>query len=524
MALETGAAVASGRAGARRAPMALRGPWPRNPRRAPLGRAGHLTGAHRHLASRIAAWRQAVAAADPVARRGRISVAVGLVIESAGPAVELGELVSIAPHAGGPVPEALPGAAPILAECVGFRGGRVLLMPLQAAGRLAPGAVATALGRRLSVGCGPDLLGRVLDGLGRPLDGGGAVCPREWRAVEAEPPPALSRRPIRSPLPVGVRAIDGLLTCGRGQRLGIFAGSGVGKSTLLGMLCRHTAADVVVVALVGERGREVREFVEGDLGAAALRRATVVVATSDQPAVARVKAALVATTVAEYFRDGGADVLLVMDSLTRFALALREVGLASGEPPTTRGYTPSVFGALPRLVERSGTGTRGSITAFYTVLVEGDDMNEPVADAVRGLLDGHVVLSRDIAARGRYPAIDLLQSVSRLQPRLADAEHAAAAQRVRAILATMQEAQDLVDVGAYRAGANPAVDLALRWIDRVHAFLRQGRDECCAWEQTHAQLLALGAEPAGGVTGTGPSADAGSAARAGAPAEEGDGR
>jgi flagellum-specific ATP synthase len=477
-------------------------PWRRRGpgRRVPLGRAGSLTGVHRHLGQALDTWRQAVAARDPVVRRGRVSDAVGLVIEAMGPAVELGELVVLTQPG--------PGAARALAECVGFRGGRVLLMPLESWERLAPGARVSALGRRLTVGCGPDLLGRVLDGLGRPLDGGRALRPRQWRPVEAEAPPALSRRPIASPLPVGVRAVDALLTCGRGQRLGIFAGSGVGKSTLLGMFCRHTAADVVVVALVGERGREVREFLEGDLGPAALRRATVVVATSDQPAVTRVKAALVATTVAEYFRDQGADVLLVMDSLTRFALALREVGLASGEPPTTRGYTPSVFAALPRLVERSGTGARGSITAFYTVLVEGDDMNEPVADTVRGLLDGHVVLARDIAARGRYPAIDVLQSVSRLQPRVVDAAHLAAAQRVRAILATMHEAQDLVDVGAYRSGANPAVDWALRWIEPVHAFLRQERDRFCPWEETRAALLALGVDAAAPEDGAPASAPA----------------
>lgn len=496
-----------------------------------MRRAGTLTGWDQEssgfstaLRQQITLWRSAALTVEPLARQGRVTQAVGLVIETSGPAVALGELVAIESPAAGTrsadpagEPWSAEGAplarvpARILAEAVGFRAGRLLVMPLQATDRLAPGAVVTALGRRLSVGCGDALLGRVLDGLGQPLDGRGPVRRAEWRNAEADPPPALDRRPIREPLPVGVRAIDGLLTCGRGQRLGIFAGSGVGKSTLLGMLCRHTTAQVVIVALVGERGREVREFVEGDLGSAALARAVVVVATSDQPAVVRMKAPLVATTLAEYFRDQGADVLLVMDSLTRFALAGREVGLASGEPPTTRGYTPSVFAALPRLLERSGTSARGSITGFYTVLVEGDDMNEPVADAVRGLLDGHVVLSRELAAGGQYPAIDVLQSVSRLQPRLVDHPHASAAQRVRQILATMREAQDLVDVGAYRSGNSAAIDHALRWIGPVRNFLRQGRDDLCPWPLMRDALLALGAEAPGGSPQTVSGAAAGRA-------------
>ena len=399
----------------------------------------------------------------------------------------------------GPSASAAPGTLrpPVLAEAVGFRNGRVLFMPLQGTAGLAPGEVVTATGRRLTVPCGPGLLGRVLDGLGRPIDGRAPARATEWRPAEADPPPPLERRPIEEPLPVGVRAIDGLLTCGRGQRLGIFAGSGVGKSTLLGMLCRHTAADVSVVALVGERGREVRDFVEGDLGPRALARSVVVVATSDQPSVVRLKAALVATTVAEYFRDRGLDVLLVMDSLTRFALALREVGLASGEPPTTRGYTPSVFAALPRLLERSGRAARGSITGFYTVLVEGDDMNEPVADAVRGLLDGHVVLSRRLAARGHYPAIDVLQSVSRLAGRLVTPEHAAAALRVRSVLSTHAEAEDLIDVGAYRPGTTPAIDHALTWIEPVRSYLRQGRDGAAPWAETCEALCRLGGDHPG---------------------------
>ena len=431
-------------------------------------------------------WERELPTIEPVARRGRVQDMVGLVIESAGPAVEVGELLEI------DTPSGPRGTEAHLAEAVGFRGRRVLLMPLQGVGGLAPGATVTATGRRLTVACGEGLLGRVLDGLGRPADGRGWIVPEEWRDAEALPPPALDRRPIDEPLPVGVRAIDGLLTCGRGQRLGIFAGSGVGKSTLLGMLCRHTAADVVVVALVGERGREVREFLDIDLGPEARPKTIVVVATSDQPPVVRLKAALVATTVAEHFRDRGLDVLLVMDSLTRYAQAMREVGLASGEPATTRGYTPSVFAALPRLLERSGRGAAGSITGLYTVLVEGDDMNEPVADAVRGLLDGHIVLSRALAAQGHYPAIDVLQSVSRLAGRLVDPAQAAAAQRVRELVATYQQAEDLVDVGAYRPGTTPAIDAALRWIGPIRGFLRQARLERSPWEVTARQLQALG--------------------------------
>ena len=443
------------------------------------------------LRASLAAWRRAVEAVDPVARQGRVAQMVGLVIEADGPAVEIGELLEVS-RAGHP------GGAPLLAEAVGFRERRVLLMPLEGVGGLALGALVTASGRRLAVACGDGLLGRVLDGLGRPVDGQGPVRADVWRDAEADPPPAMERLPIDQALPVGVRAVDGLLTCGRGQRLGIFAGSGVGKSTLLGMLCRHTAADVAVVALVGERGREVREFLDLDLGAEARPRTVVVVATSDQPAVVRLKAALVATTVAEYFRDKGRDVLLVMDSLTRYAQAMREVGLASGEPATTRGYTPSVFAALPRLLERSGRAARGSITGMYTVLVEGDDLNEPVADAVRGLLDGHVVLSRRLAAQGHYPAIDVLQSVSRLATRLASPEHAVAAQRLRTVLATYQQAEDLVDVGAYRTGTTPAIDHALRWIEPVRGFLRQAREERAGWAETIQALAALGT-PDGGT-------------------------
>lgn len=439
------------------------------------------------LSERLARRERAIRNSDLVTRRGHVTRVVGLLMESQGPEVETGELVQVERAS------SVSGAAtPVLAEVVGFRDGRVLLLPLENTDRLTAGAVVTATGHHLEVGCGTELLGRVFDGLGRPLDGRGPVRGVEWRSVESPPPDPLTRPRIDQALPVGVRAIDGLLTCGKGQRLGIFAGSGVGKSTLLGMLCRHTAAEVAVVALVGERGREVGEFIEHDLGPEGLSRSVVVVATSDQPAVTRLKAPLVATTIAEFFRDQGLDVVLVMDSLTRFALALREAGLASGEPPTTRGYPPSVFAALPRLLERSGRSEQGSITGFYTVLVEGEDMNEPIADAVRGLLDGHIVLSRDLAARGHYPAIDILTSISRLASSIVDTEHRAAAQRVREILSVYQHAEDLIDVGAYRAGSNASIDHAMQWIEPVRSFLRQAQDHCAEWAETRRSLLALG--------------------------------
>ncbi|MEX2355547.1 MAG: FliI/YscN family ATPase, partial [Thermaerobacterales bacterium] len=355
----------------------------------------------------FARYQAAVGAKLPIIREGRVSKVVGLTIESRGPGVQVGELCLIAPGSAGEV----------LAEVVGFRDTAVLLMPLGEMRGVAPGARVVATGDHLTVGVGDHLLGRVLDGLGRFMDGRPAHdgLPERYRVERAAPPP-MSRPPIRTPLSVGVRAIDAMLTCGRGQRLGIFAGSGVGKSTLLSMIARNTSADVSVIAMVGERGREVREFVENDLGPEGLARSVVIAATSDQPPLVRIKAAHTATAVAEFFRDQGLDVLLVMDSVTRFAMALREVGLATGEPPATRGYTPSVFAQLPRLLERSGSTEGGSITGFYTVLVEGDDLSEPVSDTVRGILDGHVVLSRNLASKGHFPPIDVLESISRVMP------------------------------------------------------------------------------------------------------------
>ncbi len=426
--------------------------------------------------------RQAIGAVRLVRRVGRVVQVVGLAVEARGPAAQLGEVCRIYPRDGGP---------PVPAEVVGFRGERVILMPLGEMHGVGLGCRVEASGHPLRVGVGEGVLGRILDGLGAPLDGGPAWRVEEWRGAHQQPPSPLERRRISAPLQVGVKAVDGLLTVGRGQRVGIFAGSGVGKSTLLGMLARGAVSDVNVLALVGERGREVRDFLEGELGRDALARSVVVVATSEQPALVRVKAAFLATAIAEFFRDRGRDVLLLMDSVTRFAMAQREVGLAAGEPPTTKGYPPSVFALLPRLLERAGTSSRGSITGFYTVLVDGDDMNEPIADAVRGILDGHVVLSRDLAARGHYPAIDVLQSVSRLMDEVADARQRAAALEFRRLLAAYREAEDLINIGAYREGANPAIDRARALIPAMERFLQQEPNEIWDMERTRAELLSL---------------------------------
>ncbi len=413
--------------------------------------------------------------------RGRVTRVVGLTLESAGPRALLGELCHI--HR--------TGNGTLLAEVTGFRDGRTLLTPLGDPAGVGPGAPVEATGTVLGVAVGPGLLGRVLDGLGKPIDGGGPIDAAAWRPLDFPAPPAMERAPISHPLPTGVKAIDGVLTCGRGQRVGIFAGSGVGKSTLLGMMARFTAAEVNVIGLIGERGREVRQFLERDLREEGRRRSVVVAATSDQPALVRIKAAMTATAIAEYFRDQGKHVLLVMDSLTRFAMAQREVGLANGEPPTARGYTPSVFSLLPRLLERAGCSRTGSITGFYTVLVEGDDVNEPVADALRAILDGHIVLSRDLAARGHYPPVDVLASVSRLMADVVDEPALRAASLLRRVLATYRDAEDLINIGAYAPGQNPDIDHACRYIGRVRRFLRQDRDEPAAFESTQRDLLSL---------------------------------
>jgi flagellum-specific ATP synthase len=401
---------------------------------------------------------------DPVRVNGKITQIIGLTIESQGPDVRIGELCSIYP---------INSKVPIQAEVVGIKENKVLLMPLGELRSIGPGCDVVASGKPMMVKAGAQLLGRILDGLGQPLDGKPLPLGLEEVPTHASPPNPLSRPRIKSPLGVGVRSIDGLLTMGKGQRVGIFAGSGVGKSTLLGMISRNTTAEVNVIALIGERGREVLDFIEQNLGEEGLKKSVVIVSTSDQPALSRIKGALTATSIAEYFRDQGKDVLLVMDSVTRFAMAQREVGLAIGEPPTTRGYTPSVFAMLPQLLERAGTGPKGSISAIYTVLVDGDDMNEPIADAVRGILDGHIVLNRNIAGKGIFPAIDVLNSVSRVMTDITPDNHQHAARAFKQMMAHYSEAEDLINIGAYKKGSNREVDAAIRLKPIMDNFLRQ---------------------------------------------------
>jgi flagellum-specific ATP synthase len=409
-------------------------------------------------------YTERVRRADPYRVGGRVAEVIGLVVESNGPEVEIGEICSIGDTRRGEM---------VLAQAVGFRTGRTLLMPLAGMEGIRPGAEVVATGRALLAPIGEGLLGRVLDGLGRPIDDKGPLSGVCQEPVDGKPPSPLGRPPIDRRLALGVRALDAVIPCGRGQRLGIFAGSGVGKSTLLGMIARNTAASVNVIGLIGERGREVREFIERDLGPEGLARSVIVCATSDEAPLVRVTAAFMAMRIAESFRDGGNDVLLMMDSLTRFAMAQREIGLAIGEPPATRGYTPSVFALLPRLLERAGTSREGSITALTTVLVEGDDMNEPIADAVRGIVDGHVVLTRELAHRNHYPAIDVLQSVSRVAGAIQSEQARAAAGRLREVLATYKAREDLIAIGAYQVGSDRRTDYAIERVQALDAFLRQ---------------------------------------------------
>lgn len=397
--------------------------------------------------------------------KGRVSKVVGLTIESIGPQVQVGEMCKIFP---------VKSDVPVMAEVVGFTENAVLLMPLGDMQGISPGATVIASGNSHEVQVGDSLLGRVLDGLGQPIDDKESLNVSRAYPVNNMPPNPLSRMRIREPLPLGVKVIDGMLTCGRGQRIGIFAGSGVGKSTLLGMIARNTVADINVIGLIGERGREVKEFIENDLKEEGLSRSVVVVATSDQPALVRKKGALLATSIAEYFRDQGKNVILMMDSLTRFSMAQREVGLAIGEPPVTKGYPPSVFAELPRLLERSGNSDKGSITALYTVLVDGDDMNEPIADTVRGILDGHIVLSRALANKNHYPAIDVLASVSRVMPSIMSSEHMKKVGVMRDLLATYKDSEDLISIGAYVKGSSKKVDFAIEKNDEINNFLKQG--------------------------------------------------
>lgn len=399
---------------------------------------------------------------------GKVAKVVGLTIESIGPEARLNDLCRI--YLDKEMQQY------VMAEVVGFSDSRLILMPVDHVDGVGVGCAVENTGHPLSVFVGNELLGHTLDGIGRLTDGAELDLSLEY-PVEAMPPDPMARKIISDVLPLGVKAVDGLITVGKGQRIGVFAGSGVGKSTLLGMFARNTKADINVIALIGERGREVREFIERDLGPEGMARSVVVIATSDKPALIRNKAAKTATAIAEYFRDQGKDVLLMMDSLTRFSMAQREIGLASGEPPVTRGYPPSVYSEMPKLLERAGTSERGSITGLYTVLVDGDDMNEPIADTARGILDGHIVLDRKLAHKNHYPAIDVLQSISRVMSAIATKEHKAVAGTLKNVLATYNEAEDLINIGAYKTGSNPDIDYAIRKIKEVNGFLCQATDE-----------------------------------------------
>lgn len=404
---------------------------------------------------------------------GIVKKVIGLTVEVEGIRSFVGELCTVYSEKENPIP----------CEVVGFRDNNVILMPLGELVGIAPGCRVVPEGKPLSVKCSDELFGKVLDGLGNPLDGelisGGTPY-----SLDTDPPDPLKRRRIKEVIPTGIRAIDGFITCGEGQRIGIFAGSGVGKSTTLGMIARYAEADVNVISLIGERGREVKDFLEKDLGEEGLKKSIIVCATSDKPALVRLKGAFTATAIAEYFRDKGKKVILMMDSVTRFAMAQREIGLAIGEPPATKGYTPSVFAKLPRLMERAGMSDKGSITAFYTVLVDGDDFNEPIADAVRGILDGHIVLSRTLATKNHYPAIDVLNSVSRLMSEIAESNHKNVASYARDLLATYKNSEDLINIGAYVKGSNKKVDLSIQYYDEIIKYLRQGMNEHCSFQES----------------------------------------
>jgi flagellum-specific ATP synthase len=415
---------------------------------------------------------------------GRVRCAAGLTIEAVGLPVPLGSMCEVRTASDRIIP----------AEVIGFRDDATLLMPLSEAEGLAPNQPVRLITSSQTAPVGPGLLGRVVDGLGQPADGGPSILAHDHYPLSASPPDAMARPRIDAPLSVGIRSINSLLTIGAGQRIGVFAGTGVGKSVLLGMMARHTSADVAVVALVGERGREVAEFIAKDLGPVGLKRSVVVMSTSDQPPPLRVRACFVATAIAEYFRDQGKSVLLLMDSVTRFATAARQIALAAGEPPATKGYPPSVFGLMPRLLERSGRAATGSITGLYTVLVEGDDINEPVADAVRGVLDGHVWLSRRLANRGQFPAVSVLESISRVMTDVVSPVHMAAAAKVRKLLAVWADIEDLVNIGAYATGTNPEYDLAVRMRPAIETFLKQTIDEGIDFKTAESALMTLSEE------------------------------
>jgi flagellum-specific ATP synthase len=420
---------------------------------------------------------------NPIRVNGKVSEIIGLMVQGHGPAASIGDVCGIVP---------VNGDQPLEAEVVGFKNGRVLLMPLESIQGLGPGCKILSMGRKAGIGVGKGLLGRVINGLGNPIDNKGPIQFEDEYPIYADPINPLDRGRIKEPMDLGIRALNALFTCGQGQRMGIFAGSGVGKSVLMGMIARNTKADVNVIGLIGERGREVREFLEKNLGEEGLARSVVVVAASDMHPLIRMRAAYVATTVSEYFRDQGNNVLLMVDSLTRFAMAQREVGLSVGEPPTTKGYTPSVFSLLPKLLERSGIVEGvGSITGLYTILVEGDDFNEPISDAARSILDGHISLSRSLANKNHYPAIDVLQSISRVMIDIVDAEQKNRANDVMNIIATYKKAEDIINIGAYVSGSNPGIDYAIKMVDKVNAFLRQNIDEKIDFVLAKKQLLEL---------------------------------
>lgn len=420
---------------------------------------------------------------NPIRINGKVSEIVGLMVEGHGPAASIGDVCGIIP---------VNGDSPLEAEVVGFKKGRVLLMPLQSIQGLGPGCKIFSMGRKAAIGVGKGLLGRVIDGLGNPIDNKGPIEFADEYPIYADPINPMERGRIAEPMDLGIRALNALFTCGKGQRMGIFSGSGVGKSVLMGMIALNTKADVNVIGLIGERGREVREFLEKNLGEEGLKRSVVVVAASDMHPLVRMRAAYVATTVSEYFRDQGNDVLLMVDSLTRFAMAQREVGLSVGEPPTTKGYTPSVFSLLPKLLERSGfVQGVGSITGLYTILVEGDDFNEPISDAARSILDGHISLSRSLANKNHYPAIDVLQSISRVMIDIVDKDQKNKANELLNIVATYKKAEDLINIGAYVQGSNPEIDYAIKMIDKVNAFLRQNIGEKIDFELAKNQLFEL---------------------------------
>lgn len=420
-------------------------------------------------------------------KMGKVVNVVGLTIESSGPDARLGDICNIYPEGNR--------EKAIMAEVVGFKNEKTLLMPYEPTDGIGAGSLVENTGEPLTVQVSNMVLGRTLDGLGRPADDGDVIFGKKY-SVEAAPPDPLKRAIIDEVLPLGVKAVDGLITVGKGQRIGIFAGSGVGKSTLMGMFARNTKADVNVIALIGERGREVREFIERDLGPEGMKRSVVVVSTSDKPALERNKAAKTATAIAEFFRDQGKDVLLMMDSLTRFSMAQREIGLASGEPPVSRGYPPSVYSEMPKLLERAGKSEVGSITGLYTVLVDGDDFNEPITDTARSILDGHIMLSRKLGHKNHYPAIDILQSISRCMSSIAESDHKKAAGKLKNVLATYNEAEDLINIGAYKNGSNPGIDYAIKKIDSVNDFLMQEVDNKFSFEESVEMLEGLFEEEA----------------------------